>query len=250
MKCAMMQPAFIPWQGLFELVAESDRFVFLDDFQFSLQSRQQRNRLFVARGQVDWYTVPVARESYKAPLNEARISAHERWAEKMLKRLQANYAKAPHFAELYPWLESWLSDEHPSLAALNMTFIRGACKLMGIETEFRLSCEHPSDLQRSGRVLELLHWCEADRYLSARGSFGYMLSDKVFPRPDVQVLFQDYVCAAYPQLGSPHEFVPSLSIVDALLNVGPAATLELVRGGTRRWLSWEELVATAPEATA
>ena len=144
MRCAMMQPTFLPWQGLFELVLEADRFVFLDDFQFSLQSYQQRNRLFIDRGRVDWYSVPVRKESYRAPINEARVAAHDRWQQKMLKRIQANYVRAPFFAELYPWLELWLGTEHESLAALNMAFIGHACELMGIATELLLSSDRPS----------------------------------------------------------------------------------------------------------
>ena len=47
MKVGMMQPSFMPWQGFFELIFISDIFIFLDDFQFSVQSYHQRNRLFV-----------------------------------------------------------------------------------------------------------------------------------------------------------------------------------------------------------
>ena len=31
----MMQPTFLPWQGFFELIYQSDRFVIGDDYQFS-----------------------------------------------------------------------------------------------------------------------------------------------------------------------------------------------------------------------
>lgn len=244
----MMQPTFLPWQGLFELVLATDRFVFLDDFQFSLQSYQQRNRLFVDRGRVDWYSVPVRKESFRAPLNEARVSAHDRWQQKMLKRIQANYVRAPFFAEFYPWLESWLGAEHESLAALNLEFIGHVCELFGATTELRLSSDRPSQAQRSERVLELVRWCEADTYLSARGSFGYMFEDGIFPAPGLEVMFQDFDCRPYPQVGAAGEFVSHLSVLDALMNVGPEATLELVRGGTRRWIEWDELVASAPEA--
>jgi hypothetical protein len=97
-------------------------------------------------------------------------------------------------------------------------------------------------------VLELVHWCEADTYLSARGSFGYMLEEGIFPAPGLEVIFQDFDCRPYPQVGAVGEFVSHLSVLDALMNVGPEATLELVRGGTRRWIEWNELVASAPEA--
>jgi WbqC-like protein family len=37
-RIALMQPAFLPWQGFFGLVAAADVFVLLDDFQFQRPS--------------------------------------------------------------------------------------------------------------------------------------------------------------------------------------------------------------------
>ena len=58
-KVAMMQPTFLPWQGFFELILKSDKFIFLDDFQLSVQSHQTRNKLFVGKNQVGYYLVPI-----------------------------------------------------------------------------------------------------------------------------------------------------------------------------------------------
>ncbi len=74
MNVGLMQPAFMPWQGFFELICRSDVFVFLDDFQFSVQSYHQRNRLFVNTGQVGWYNVAVEKSSFKMPMNKAVIN--------------------------------------------------------------------------------------------------------------------------------------------------------------------------------
>ena len=103
MNVAMMQPAFMPWQGFFELIYRAERFVFLDDFQFSVQSYHQRNRLFVNKGQVDWYSVSVMKSvSFGAPLNETKLNETIPWRQKMWKRLQQNYAKAPFYAAIAP----------------------------------------------------------------------------------------------------------------------------------------------------
>ena len=32
--CAIMQPSYLPWAGYFNLIAQVDAFVFLDDAQF------------------------------------------------------------------------------------------------------------------------------------------------------------------------------------------------------------------------
>ncbi|WP_370302900.1 WbqC family protein, partial [Rheinheimera baltica] len=45
MKCAIMQPTFLPWSGYFNLMASVDVFVFLDDAQFQKGSWHNRNRI-------------------------------------------------------------------------------------------------------------------------------------------------------------------------------------------------------------
>jgi len=238
---ALMQPAFLPWLGYFELIDRSDTFIFLDDFQFSHQSWQQRNRLFVDRRKIGWYTLPVRGGAWRGPLNEAEIAADAPWREAMWKRLEANYARTPFFDAVAPGVRAWLFAPAASVAAMNAAFILHVCTLLGIAPAFRRSSELPSRATRSARVLELLEWCGADRYRCAHGSFDYMKSDGVFPVPHIDVLFQNHVPLPYPQAGSPGKFVPYLSVLDALFNVGPAETLALVRGGTRKWLTWSEM---------
>ena len=119
------------------------------------------------------------------------------------------------------------------------------CDQLGFEREFRLSSSLPSGLKRSQRVAELLQWCGAGRYFSARGAFGYMHEDGLFPVTGVEVLFQDFKPVEYPQVGTTDGFVPFLSVLDALLNVGPEATAQLIVSGTQHWVGWNEMVATA-----
>lgn len=245
MKVAMMQPAFMPWQGFFELIASADVFIFLDDFQFSSQSYQQRNRLFVNRGQVDWYTVPIEKSSFREPLNRARINETVHWRPRMLKRLQQNYSKAPYFKDIFPSLENWLMQEAVSLAEQNMELIFILCKHLGLTPEFRRSSQLGSRAERSERVLELLRWSGASSYYCARGSFPYMATDGVFPASSVKVLFQNFQPKPYRQVGGQEGFMPFLSVVDALLNVGSVATAELVQTGTGHWNSWDEMMQLA-----
>ena len=243
MKVGMMQPSFMPWQGFFELIVMSDIFIFLDDFQFSVQSYHQRNRLFVNKEQIDWYTVPVHKKlSFKAALNQVQINEELPWREKTWKRIQQNYAKAPYFPSVGPLFEQWIGIREPSLAAQNISFIRLVCRLLDIEKEFRLSSEFATSTRSSQRVMDLLEQCEADTYYCAKGSFGYMYEEGLFPEAYIDVLFQDFEPCPYAQIGSPRQFVPFLSIADALFNIGPALTAEMMKDGTRKWQSWNEMV--------
>lgn len=246
MDIAMMQPTFLPWQGYFELIYKSEVFIFLDDFQFSVQSYQQRNRLFVNKGQVGWYSVPVKKsESFKSPINQTIINESIPWRKKMWKRIEQNYGKATHYTEISPLIKNWLFTQETSLAAQNISFIKLICRLLNFEREFCFSSQRPSSLRRSRRVLELIQWCKADRYFSAKGSFGYMLEDDVFPVEGVEVLFQDFHPRPYEQIGSKDHFELNLSVLDALMNIGPEATADLIKNGTPCMLSWESMCSTA-----
>lgn len=244
----MMQPTFMPWLGYFELIHKVDTFIFLDDFQFSVQSYHQRNRLFVNKGQVGWYSVPVKKLlSYKMPLNQAQIDDDIPWRIKFWKRIQQNYGKARYYKDYEAIINQWLLSSYSNLAEQNIAFVKIICDAIGIGGVFLNSSEFASQKQSSERVVELLRWSDAHCYYCANGSFDYMFQEKVFPLSDIEVLFQSFKLKPYPQVGSPDNFVPYLCVLDALFNVGPDDTAALIKGGTIEWYNWNKMVSEKAE---
>lgn len=242
MQVSMMQPSFMPWLGYFELICKSDQFIFLDDFQFSVQSYHQRNRLFIDKEKSDWYSVPIMKSvSFQRPLNKTVINETSPWRTKMCRRIENNYSKAEFYGQIFPEIKKWLLTKHGSLAAQNIALIRTISSLLGFNQEFLLSSEFPSDKKRSDRVLELLEWRQATCYLCARGAFDYMLEEKIFPVEHIDIRFQDFAPKEYYQIGSPNNFIPYLSALDALMNIGIEGTAELIKHGTKKWLKWNAL---------
>lgn len=242
-KTAMMQPAFMPWQGLFELIYESDKFIFLDDFQFVVQSHHTRNKLFVNKNQVDYYNVPVQKSKcFELKLNEVLIVENSQWKKKLLRTLEYNYQKTPYFKEIYEPIEQTINEDYKILSDLNIALIKKICNILTIKKEFLYSSDYTketqSDSRRTKRVTELFDWVGADEYLSAFGSFDYMKEDK-FDYKKYPVIFQNYIPKPYLQIHS-KEFVPYLSVLDALFNIGANETLELIKNGTEKWLNWDE----------
>jgi hypothetical protein len=44
MKIAILQPSYLPWIGYFDQMVRVDKFVFLDDVQFTRRDWRNRNR--------------------------------------------------------------------------------------------------------------------------------------------------------------------------------------------------------------
>jgi hypothetical protein len=243
-RIALMQPAFLPWQGFFGLVAAADVFVLLDDFQFQRHSFHQRNRIRAAGGTPSWISVPVAhpRDGDFPTLAAAAPVVDKKWRRVLKTTLDQSYGRAPHHAAVRGPIDSWIDTPFASVADMNIAFIRLVAGLLGFEPEWRLSSEIGASGQRSERVLDLLHRAGARSYLCARGSFGYMHDDGVFPVGDVEVGFQDFEPRPYPQRRAA-EFVSHLSIVDALFEVGADATRALVLAGQRAWTPWRAMPA-------
>jgi len=242
-KVGMMQPAFLPWQGLFELILKSDKFIFSNDYQYCPKSHHTRNKLFVSKNQVDFYIIPVQKPGrVEAGLNEILIVEDSKWKEKLLRTFEFNYQKAPYYSEIIGGLQEIINSDLKTLAEMNIAIIKYLCKILNIETTFLYSSdfskETSSNSVRTQRVVELFEWAGADEYLCAFGSFDYMKEDgydyKKYP-----VIFQNYIPKLYTQIHS-KEFVPYLSVLDALFNIGGEQTLELIKSGTEHWLTWDE----------
>jgi WbqC-like protein family len=245
-----MQPLFLPWQGFFALAVAADVFVFLDDFQFQRHSFHQRNRLRLADGAETWVTVPVSHPGAEFPnLDVARPVVDDKWRRRLKATLTQSYGRTAHHDALRPGLDAWIDESFASVADMNIAFIRWAAPLLGASPVWMRSSELHARGERSARVLDLLRETKAATYLAARGSFEYMLDDGVFPVDGIDVVFQEFVPPAYPQRRA-DEFVPYLSVLDALFEIGSEATAALVRDGQRDWTPWDAMVATAAATRA
>ncbi|CAA6604942.1 conserved hypothetical protein [Rhodospirillaceae bacterium LM-1] len=251
---ALMQPTFMPWQGYFALLDQVDVFVHLDDFQFSRQSFQQRNRLFVSGTAPGWITVPVAhssssdRDISQLSLNSVSPCIDARFRKKFQGLLTTNYRSCAFFDEIAPVLLGWINDDYQTLAALNIALINRLAHCLDIATTQLQSSQMQAQGKRSDRVASLLRKIEATTYIAANGAFDYMHEDAVFPLADIQVFFQQFVPASYPQRQS-REFVSHLSVVDLLFQVGPSLALDVIRQGNRRPLSWMERLSQQSQAS-
>ena len=77
-----MQPTYLPWAGYFNLIAQVDVFVFLDDAQFQKNSWHNRNRILLNHG-THWITVPVNRKALSQTINKSSVDEKQNWKKSM-----------------------------------------------------------------------------------------------------------------------------------------------------------------------
>lgn len=234
---AIMQPTYLPWIGYFDLIDQSDVFVFLDTVAFSRQSWQQRNRILTRQG-VQWLTVPV-RHAQGAPIREIEIDSTRPWRRKHWATLEAAYRRSLYWPEHSEPLAEIYRRDWRSLADLDICLIEALAGQVGVEARFvRASALSPASRSREGALVDLCLELGATTYLSPPGSFSYLRSDSEFLAHGIDLRFQHFEHPVYPQQAG--EFVPYLSAIDLSLNMGPDAGAVL-RTGRRAGRSVEEM---------
>ncbi len=219
MKIAIMQPTYLPWSGYFNLIAQADDFVFLDDVQFSHQSWQQRNRI-VVNGQPYVLSVPVlTADRGPQTICEVRVDESKNWRKKHLRTLQQAYARHPFGKQTVALVEGAIGSGSDLLMEIDIAIILAFCQAMKLTPKFHRSSELAVTGTRSERLLEMCRLFAAQTYLSPRGSQDYLEEDSVFAGSEIALVYQQFVPVPYPQRGVA-EFISHMSIVDLAANVG------------------------------
>ena len=122
MKCAIMQPTYLPWAGYFNLISQVDTFVFLDDAQFQKNSWHNRNRILLNHSS-HWITVPVRRVALNQKIHETKIDSSA-WRTKHQRLLQQTYAKHPFIDDILEICEALGKAKIDNLAILNISLIQ------------------------------------------------------------------------------------------------------------------------------
>lgn len=228
----IMQPTFLPWLGWFDLLDQSSEMILLDDVGFSKQSWQQRNRIRVANG-LQYLSLPVKTSGrIGQKIYETRLDG-DLYIGKMIKTIQANYAKAPFFSDYYSSLCAVLSSSSASgmLLEMNRGLIDWLLKQLGVEKTIKLASSMKIAGERGEHVALLCRHVGAGQYLTPAGAEDYLREDyAAFAREGVEILIHNYEHPVYRQCFAP--FMPYASVIDLLMNEGPGA-MEIIRSGRR-----------------
>ena len=230
MKCAIMQPMYLPWAGYFNLIAAVDTFVFLDDVQLERQSWQTRNRILLGGKEV-LLSVPTQRVPLDTPIELIALADATRWRHRHVTTLQQAYGKAPYGAVVLDRVLPVIGDASiTTLADLNLRLTRIFVELLELPTPLLRASELGCGGKRTDHVIALCQHVGANAYLSPQGAREYLLGDDFVARSGIALEFQQFTPAPYVQCRSA-SFVSHLSIVDVMANLGPAQSRAYVQSG-------------------
>ncbi|UYZ09255.1 WbqC family protein [Agrobacterium salinitolerans] len=216
---SLMQPYFFPYLGYFDLLCHSDTFVFYDDASFSKNGWYNRNRIY--NDKQDWEYIRVSLR--KAPLGtactEIVLADKAKDRERLLRQL-AVYRTAPFYNVVVGLVEEVFDRSGNTLADIAVMSIVTCARHIGLTCNIARSSEINYDRKQSAflKIVDICRLTTADTYLNSSGGRSLYCSTD-FRREGLELLFTPSHAAEYVPVGQ--RFVPYLSILDAMMWVGP-----------------------------
>jgi len=219
-KIAILQSAYIPWKGYFDIINSVDEFVIYDIAGYSKNDWRNRNLIKTPDG-LKWLTIPVKHAYTNQPIQEVQIFRTE-WAAKHWKSISYNYSRALFFNDYSDILKSlYFSIQTNYLSEINLLFINTLCSLLGIFTEITKAESLNHITNPTDKLIEICKQKNATTYLSGPAAKNYLELDK-FENANINVEWMDYSnYPEYKQLYPP--FSHQVSILDLLYCTGPDA---------------------------
>lgn len=159
-RVAVMQPYFLPYAGYFGLFATVDEFIVLDSVQFPRRGRVHRTQLIGPGGEVEWLTLPLARQARDVLIRDLEFRADAR--AELDARLARHEPVARGTGPLAPALRQYLHGPLDSVVSFLERGLRLVTGALGLETAMTRSSELGLDTSLRGQ----------DRIIAAAASRG------------------------------------------------------------------------------
>jgi hypothetical protein len=212
MRLGIMQPYFLPYIGYFQLIKAVDKYVVYDDVNYIKGGWVNRNYILV-NGDKKMFTITLKGASPNKLFNEIEVGDDFK---KLIKTLQMNYSKAPHFESTMQLMDRIISYPNKQLALFITNSFREILSYLKINTKIYISSDLHKNCALKGKD-KVIHICKllgADSYYNAIG--GQELYDiEEFDNNGISLSFLKTDDINYSQFNN--TFVPYLSMIDVLM---------------------------------
>jgi len=224
MKVAIHQPNYLPYLGFFHKLSLADTFVIMDDTQYD-KKFTNRNKIKVP-GNWIWLTVPINKKHKFVANKIVEINNEENWQSDHLQKINRSYANSKFFKKNYKtFFEKIYSKKWDHLFTLNYELIIQLIDWLDIKIEVIKESELNIKGNSTERLVNISKKIGAETYVSGIGGKEYM-NEKLFETNNIKIEYQNFKCPIYKQVFN-SEFIPNLSIIDLLFNIGPKSLSKL-----------------------
>lgn len=211
---AIMQPYFLPYIGYFQLLNKVDEFVLYDNIEYTKKGWINRNRM-LQNGKAEYFTLPLKKDSDFLNINQRFLAENSKLEiEKTLRKIKANYMKAPMFNSFFPIVEDIFLYNEKNLFSFILHSIKTMMEYIGVSTPIIISSklsDNIEQLKNQEKVIQICKERNAISYINPIG--GVELYNKPsFQENGIELNFMQANNIQYQQFKN--EFVPFLSILD------------------------------------
>ena len=217
-----MQPYFFPYIGYFQLIANTDQFIFFDIVQYNKKSWMNRNRILHPSKPDDfqYISVPIAKHNKGSLIKDVDISHDEKWQNKILGQLTVyKKLKAPFYNEVNQIVREILSKECNTLLDLSIESTRTICDYIGIEFNYeiasRINFDKSSISQPGDWALEISKHKKASEYINPPSGYDIFDENK-FLDNNIKLSFLKSSLSPYSQSWRKN-FKSGLSVLDLIM---------------------------------
>lgn len=213
----IMQPYFFPYIGYFQLINLVDEFVLYDNIQFTKKGWIHRNRMLMNNSD-EYFSLPLKKDSDYLNVNQRFLADDfDSLRDKLLRKIEQNYKKAPFFNEFYPLVQNILNYNAKNLFDYIFYSIQVINKYLDISTKIICSSTLPGyieDLKGKDKVIEINKILHATTYVNSSGGIE-LYNKEEFKTNGINLQFYKTNFIEYKQFQN--DFVPFLSILDVCM---------------------------------
>ena len=204
----LLSTAYLPNIQYFRAITNNSEVEIEQWESFAKQTYRNRCEILAESGRMS-LTIPVCKACSKQYTKDIQISYSENWQAKHWHAIVSAYNSAPFFMYFRDDIEPFFHEKTKFLLDFNIKIYDTIANIIGVDTKMTLS----DDYRRIDHSLE--DCCD----------LRDIINPKVTQNPNQYF----YSVNPYPQVfDSKHSFIPNLSIIDALFNLG-TETIDILK---------------------
>jgi hypothetical protein len=223
MKVVIHQPQYFPYPGFFQKLSKADIFVILDNTQYDKRFTN-RNQILATKGPI-WMSVPI-NKNHKFALNkEVEINNEMPWRKQHWDKIKFSYSNSKFFKKYSKDFQEIFEKKWELLFELDFVTMKKTLDWLNLDIKILKESELDVKGKSTERLVNICKAVEADTYISGKGLPGKKyIDEELFQKNKIKLEYNEYKSKEYSQ-NFTNSFVPNLSIIDMIFNVGPKSLM-------------------------